>query len=88
MKRCFIISPIGDEGTDTRKEANALLEMLKRLDGLSDYEIIRADKIEESGNVTNQVIRDVAISDLVIINLNEHNPNVYYEMAIRHQLEI
>lgn len=84
MKRCFIISPIGDEGTDTRKEANALLEMLKRLDGLSDYEIIRADKIEESGNVTNQVIRDVAISDLVIINLNEHNPNVYYEMAIRH----
>lgn len=84
MKRCFIISPIGDEGTDIRKEANALFGILKSLDALSDYDIIRADMIEESGNVTNQVIRDVAISDLVIINLNEHNPNVYYEMAIRH----
>lgn len=84
MKRCFIISPIGDEGTDTRKEANELFNIIKDLESLSDYTVIRADKIEESGNVTNQVIRDVAVSDLVIINLNEHNPNVYYEMAIRH----
>lgn len=84
MKRCFVISPIGDEATDVRQEADILFEELEKLDSLQDYEVIRADKIEKSGNVTNQVIRDVAISDLVIINLNEHNPNVYYEMAIRH----
>lgn len=84
MKRCFVISPIGNEDTNVRKEADELYDALHELESLKEYSIIRADKIEDSGNVTNQVIRDVAISDLVIINLNEHNPNVYYEMAIRH----
>lgn len=84
MKKCFIISPIGEENTEIRKNADNLLDVIRNLKSLEEYIVTRADQIEETGNVTSQVIRDVAISDLVIINLNEHNPNVYYEMAIRH----
>lgn len=34
MKRCFVISPIGDEATDVRQEADILFEELEKLDSL------------------------------------------------------
>lgn len=44
----------------------------------------RADKLAEPGMITNQIIDRVTGSDLVIADLSERNPNVFYELAIRH----
>jgi hypothetical protein len=84
-KTCFVISPIGDEGTDYRKHADLVLSSLiepalKSL-GLT---AVRADKISIPGMITGQVIDHVARARLVIADLSFGNPNVYYELALRH----
>ena len=47
-------------------------------------QLIRADKISKPGLINNQIIEYLLKSKLVIADLSFHNPNVFYELAIRH----
>src|SRR5258708_3382705 len=84
---CFVIAPIGDKDSDFRKHSDkALKHIFKK--ALSDkYEISRADEITEPGMITSQVLRAVQDSDLIVADLTWHNPNVFYELAVRHAIE-
>jgi hypothetical protein len=89
-KTCFVISPIGEHGTPIRKRANQVLKYiitpcLKEY-GYKEENIIRADKISKPGDITYQIIDQIVNADLVIADLTGRNPNVYYELAIRHAL--
>jgi hypothetical protein len=44
----------------------------------------RADEINEPGLITKKVIIKLINSDLVIADLTGHNPNAFYELALRH----
>lgn len=81
---CYIISPIGEEGSDIRCRADYLLvEIIER--ALDDkYEIIRADKEAKPGQIDSQIINAMFDANLVIANLTEQNANVFYELGIRH----
>jgi hypothetical protein len=46
--------------------------------------IIRADGIGDPGMISEQVLKYLVRSRLVIADLSFHNPNVFYELAIRH----
>lgn len=48
------------------------------------YEAIRADHIARPGLITSQVIEHLIEDELVIADLTDRNPNVFYELAIRH----
>lgn len=84
-KVCFIIAPIGDEGSDMRLRSD---QVLKHIIGPAakdcGYETIRADKITKPGIITCQVIQHLVDDPLVIADLTGRNPNVFYELAIRH----
>jgi hypothetical protein len=82
---CFVISPIGDEGSEFRQHANLFLSSLiePALESLH-LKVVRADQIATSGIITKQIIEYVWKSRLVIADLSFHNPNVFYELAIRH----
>lgn len=84
-KICFVISPIGSEGSEDRKHADMVLEALvvRALEG-EGYQVVRADKITDPGMISSQVIEYILNSGLVIADLSFHNPNVFYELAIRH----
>ena len=84
-KICFVISPIGGEGTDIRHRANQVLRhVIEPAVKSFDYKAIRADAISTPGMITSQVIEHVLESSLVIADLTDHNPNVFYELAVRH----
>ncbi len=84
-KKCFIIAPIGEEGSDTRNRSDKVLKhIIRPAVKECNYEPIRADKIAEPGIITSQVIQRLLNDDLVIADLTEKNPNVYYELAVRH----
>ena len=84
-KICFVISPIGEEGSDTRERSNQVLRHIISASAEQlGYTIIRADKISEPGIITTQIIEYIVDSDLVIADLTDKNPNVFYELAIRH----
>ena len=84
-KQCFIITPIGGDNTETRIKADGLIRavILPVLDEL-DIEGKAAHQIDASGSITKQVIVRIVNDDLVIANLTELNPNVMYELAVRH----
>lgn len=84
-KQCFLISPIGEEGSNTRILADKIRAFLKYevLNELG-YDCIRADEINKLGMITSDVIAHIIDCDLVIAVLEDNNANVYYELALRH----
>jgi hypothetical protein len=84
-KRCFVICPIGQPGTETRKRADDLFEyLIEPVVGPRGYHAERADKLNQTGIITTQIVQHLVEDDLVIADLTGHNPNVFYELAIRH----
>jgi hypothetical protein len=84
IKTCFVISPIGEKGSATRTRADLVFEFVIQKALNTTFEIERADRLSEPGLITNQIIDRVINADLVIADLSERNPNVFYELAIRH----
>ena len=87
MKTCFVISQIGEENSTQRLEADKVLKYVIKpsLEELG-YKVVRADESTEAGSISKSVIQSVIESDLVIADLTNHNPNVFYELAIRHAI--
>lgn len=84
-KECFFISPIGDEDSNVRDRSNKVMEyIIKKAVTEYGYSVTRADQMDEPGSITNQVIQKTVNSELVIADLTGHNPNVFYELAVRH----
>mgnify|MGYP001766543246 CR=1 FL=1 len=82
---CFYIAPIGADGSVQRKHSDLFLESLV-IPGLNslNLKVVRADKIDDPGIITSQIIEYIVKSKLVVADLSFHNPNVFYEMALRH----
>lgn len=82
---CFVISPIGSADSEERKHADLMLSALFE-PALADLGLraVRADGISKPGLITGQVMDHVSRAALVIADLSFGNPNVYYELALRH----
>lgn len=82
---CFVIAPIGEEDTDTRRRSDQVLNhVIAPAAQECGYSAMRADQISEPGIITSQVIQHLVDDPLVIADLTEHNANVFYELAVRH----
>lgn len=82
---CFYIAPIGGEDSEIRRHSDLFLNSIIE-PALKDFKlvVVRADKISESGIITSQILEHLLKAKLVIVDLSFHNPNVFYELAIRH----
>jgi hypothetical protein len=82
---CFYISPIGDEDSEHRKHADLFLGSIVE-PALEEFglKVVRADMIGKPGMITAQIIDHILKAKLVIADLSFHNPNVFYELALRH----
>lgn len=86
---CFYIAPIGDAGSDARKHSDLFLGSIVE-PALEPFQlkVIRADTIDKPGIITRQIIDYIMRSRLVIADLSFHNPNVFYELALRHAVKL
>ncbi len=84
-KVCFYITPIGEEGSEERQHADLFMGSLLEpaLDELG-LTVVRADSIGEPGMITSQIMEYIRKSRLAIADLSYLNPNVFYEVALRH----
>ncbi|MDQ2721021.1 MAG: hypothetical protein M3Z26_14840 [Bacteroidota bacterium] len=85
-KTCFVISPIGDDGSDIRNNANALFDLIiQPAIEIFNFNIVRADKIMTTSAITDDIVKLVQNSELCIIDATGRNPNVFYEAGRRHE---
>jgi hypothetical protein len=84
-KVCFVICPIGEDGSIERKHSDLILKhLIEPVLDTFGYKVIRADKIEKSGLITQQIFENLVKANLCIADLSYNNPNVFYELGVRH----
>ena len=84
MKRCFVVSPIGDAGTDIRKNADQLYQhIIKPVCEKCGFIVQRVDEFNTSNSITQEILDALNDCELVIADLTEHNPNVFFEIGYR-----
>jgi ribosomal protein S25 len=82
-RRCFVVSAFGRTPEAQKMHGQVLRHLVKKvLD--SRYTVVRADQIDAEGLITNQIIEHLLEDDLVVADLTGLNPNVFYEVAVRH----
>lgn len=85
-EKCFIITPIGDDTDPIRRHIEGIIEAAITPALGEKYEIVVAHRISEPGSITKQVISEIYSAKLVIANITNRNPNVMYELALRHAI--
>lgn len=84
MKKCFVVSPIGEEGSETRNNANKVFKyIIKPVCEACGFEAIRVDQLNDAGSITQAIIKYLEEAELVIADISGHNPNVFYEIGYR-----
>src|SRR5437870_4750918 len=86
---CFFIAPIGADGSDERQRSDGVLNYIvaPAVEKLG-LEVIRADRIAKPGQITLQVIEHVLRARGGVADVTGANPNVYYELAVRHTAKL
>lgn len=82
---CFFIAPIGDDDSEERKHSDLFLgQFVEPVLNQFGLKVIRADQIDTAGMITSQIIEHIVKSKIVVADLSFHNPNVFYELSLRH----
>lgn len=84
MKKCFVVCPIGEEGSETRLNADKLFKyIIKPVCEVCEFNPVRVDQQNDANSITQTIIEALDNSELVIADISGHNPNVFYEMGYR-----
>lgn len=84
VKTCFVVSPIGDAGSEIRDNADKLFRyIISPVCKSCGFEPVRVDQINDSDSISQTIIDKLVSAELVIADISGHNPNVFYEMGYR-----
>jgi predicted transcriptional regulator YheO len=84
-RACFVIAPLGEPESATRTRTDKLMRhIIRPAAEACKYSPTLATEDERPGLIHNRIVRRIIDDALVIADLTDHNPNVFYELAIRH----
>src|SRR6266702_793605 len=80
----FVAMPFGNkEGIDFNKIYSDLIKPALESVG---FEVFRADEEMRAGDIRTDMFQELLLADLVVVDLTIDNPNVWYELGVRHAL--
>ena len=87
-KRCFVIMPFGTKEHPFTKETIDFDEIYEKIickalsDVLENFE--RSDSATAAGLIHSEMIDDILSADIAVVDISTANPNVMYELGVRH----
>lgn len=83
-KKCFLICPIGESGSETRKRSDKLMTyLIEPVCNKYAYNVFRSDIENTTNKIDDDIFNHLDNDDLSIADLTDHNPNVFYEAGYR-----
>ena len=89
-KSCFVIMPFGlkkDHDGNPVNFDNIYSEIIKPAIEEIDVECLRCDEISQSGLIHKDMFNHIFHSDIAVVDISVLNPNVFYELGMRHSLK-
>ncbi len=90
-KTCFVVMAIGDQNSGEETVTAAVLkskyaDLIKEaiLKARPSLDVVRADDVSVPGTITTDIITRLMHSDYVVADVTFPNPNVFYELGLRH----
>jgi hypothetical protein len=91
-EKLFVISPIGEQNSPRRKDADAVLNTIIRpaarselaVAGSDGIDVERGDHDPTPGEIMLRVVDNILESTFVAVVVSEANPNVFYEVGVAH----
>src|ERR1700716_1613607 len=86
MPRLFVIMPFGIKPIATSAYDFDLVytAMIRPAALQSGWDVVRIDEVTRVGSITQQYLREIVSADLVLAEISAPNPNVFYELGVRH----
>lgn len=81
QRQAFVVMKLGDSELDSAYEGviKPVIEGFK-------YSVVRIDKVEDSGRISEQILNKISRSEIIIADLTGERPNCYYEAGYAHAL--
>ena len=79
-REAFVLMPFDEAFTDIYEN------LIKDSFEAAGFRVYRADDIESQQNILRDIVTAIATAEVVIADLTDSNPNVYYELGLAHAL--
>ncbi|MBL8131762.1 MAG: hypothetical protein JNL42_07880 [Anaerolineae bacterium] len=90
MGTCFVIMPFGGQDEAKRRHYLGVYNQIIRAAaieaGISAQDIKRGDIANTPGSILTDIVQELYTAEIVIADLSEGNPNVFWELGVRHVL--
>lgn len=89
-KTCFVIMPFGEkqdvngEMVDFDKVYKYIIK--KVVQDKLKLKVTRSDEIQKAGSIHKDMIEHICKDDVAVVDITSLNPNVFYELGVRHSL--
>jgi tetratricopeptide (TPR) repeat protein len=87
---CFVLMPFGRKADETGRtiDFDAIYrDIIAKAIGAADMEPVRADEEQVGGTIHKPMFERLLLCDFAVADLTGANPNVYYELGIRHAIK-
>ncbi|MFN3290640.1 MAG: hypothetical protein ACK410_09510 [Acinetobacter sp.] len=93
MASCFVVMAIGDQYDWNNNLVVSQDELKANYDALikeainsanPELEVLRADESLSQGMISSDIMTKLMFSDFVVVDITYPNPNVFYELGLRH----
>jgi O-acetyl-ADP-ribose deacetylase (regulator of RNase III) len=87
-KKCFFIMPFGKKPVDGLEFDfdHVYHELIEKSVEELGIDCERCDEILDSGSIHKKMFRGIFDADVSVVDITSHNPNVFYELGVRHAL--
>ncbi|MEI4338111.1 hypothetical protein V9Z57_01535 [Streptococcus suis] len=86
-KTCFVVTAIGQAGSQERIHADKVLTyLIEPVCSELNIQVIRVDRETTNGDINDSILNHLKNDDLVIADLTGYNANAFYEFGYRQAL--